>query len=53
MSHQKNLQIKLHETRCKIVKLELELEDLRNSRQSSEAKISEISQKIKQLRSSM
>lgn len=53
MSHQKNLQIKLHETRGKIVKLELELEDLRNSRQSSAAKIAEISNKIKQLRSSI
>ena len=53
MSHQKNLQIKLHETRGKIVKLELELEDLRNSRQASAAKITEISNKIKQLQSSM
>lgn len=53
MSHQKKLQIKLHETRCKIVKLELELEDLRNSRRSSAEKIDEISNKIKQLQSSM
>ncbi len=53
MSHQKNLQIKLHEIRGKIVKLELELEDLRNSRQASAAKITEISNKIKQLQSSM
>lgn len=53
MSHQKTLQITLHKTRAKIVKLELELEDLRNDRQSSSEKIAEISNKIKQLQSSM
>ena len=53
MSDQKNLQIKLHETRKKIIKLELEIEDLKNSRKSSATKIAEISNKIKQLQSSM
>jgi len=53
MAHQKDLQVKLHETRGKILQLEFQIEDLMKNRQANQAKIEQIQSQIKELKSSL
>lgn len=50
MPHNKDLQKKLHETRAKITKLEMEIEDLLEERARYQTKINQINERIYELK---
>jgi peptidoglycan hydrolase CwlO-like protein len=50
MPHDKNLQKKLHETRSKIMKLEMQIEDLFEERTKYQEKIDRINARISMLK---